>query len=175
MDVPAIETPRLRLRGHRLSDFPDCAAMWGDAVVTRYIGGRPFTTEETWARFVRYAGFWQLLGYGFWAAEEKATGVFVGELGFANFNREMQPPLGDVPEAGWVFASAVHGKGYATEAMRAAVGWIDGQVASGHTACIIDPGNLQSIRVAEKCGYGEERRSEYKGSPVIVFTRSTRR
>jgi len=149
--------------------------MWGDAVVTRYIGGRPFTTEETWARFVRYAGFWQLLGYGFWAAEEKATGVFVGELGFANFNREMQPPLGDVPEAGWVFASAAHGKGYATEAMRAAVGWIDGQVASGHTACIIDPGNLQSIRVAEKCGYGEERRSEYKGSPVIVFTRSTRR
>jgi hypothetical protein len=45
MEVPVIETKRLRLRGHRLGDFTDCAAMWADPIVTRYIG-QPFSEEE---------------------------------------------------------------------------------------------------------------------------------
>jgi RimJ/RimL family protein N-acetyltransferase len=36
--VPVIETERLRLRGHRLEDFPDSAALWADPLVTRFIG-----------------------------------------------------------------------------------------------------------------------------------------
>ncbi len=39
-EVPVIETTRLILRGHRLDDFPDCAAMWADPIVTRHIGGK---------------------------------------------------------------------------------------------------------------------------------------
>src|SRR5689334_15432931 len=45
-EIPVIETARLRLRGHRKSDFAACAALWADPVVTRYISGRPFTGEE---------------------------------------------------------------------------------------------------------------------------------
>ena len=45
MGIPSIETERLRLRGHRVEDFAACTAMWGDPVVTRYIGGRAFTAE----------------------------------------------------------------------------------------------------------------------------------
>jgi len=51
--VPPLETARLRLRGHRVEDFAACAAMWADPVVTRYIGGRPFTAEEVWTRLLR--------------------------------------------------------------------------------------------------------------------------
>ena len=35
----------------------------------------------------------------------------------------------------------------------------------------IDPDNLRSIRVAEKCGYREFARSTYKGRPTILFER----
>jgi hypothetical protein len=44
--IPILESERLRLRGHRLEDYENCAALWGDLEVTRYIGGRPLTREE---------------------------------------------------------------------------------------------------------------------------------
>jgi RimJ/RimL family protein N-acetyltransferase len=37
--------------------------------------------------------------------------------------------------------------------------------------CIIDPPNLASIRVAEKCGYRELARTTYKGGPALVLER----
>jgi len=77
--------------------------MWGDPEVTRYIGGRPFTAEEVWSRLLRYIGHWQWIGFGTWVAEERATGAFVGEIGFCDYRREIDPPL-DLPEAGWALA-----------------------------------------------------------------------
>jgi RimJ/RimL family protein N-acetyltransferase len=151
-----------------------CAAMWADPAVTRYIGGKPLTEEESWTKFLRYAGHWQLLGFGYWAVEEKATGNFVGELGFADYKRDLQPSLNGAPEIGWVLASAAHGKGYATEAVRAAVSWGDAHFQSPRTACIIAPENLASIRVAAKCGYSGPQPANYKGKPTLLFVRETK-
>src|ERR1700691_4275001 len=114
MAVPVIETERLTLRAHCIADFAASAAMWADPVTTRHIGGRPQTEEETWSRLLRYVGHWALLGFGYWVVEEKATGSFVGELGFADYKRDMEPPLKDTPEIGWIFAAQFQGKGYAT-------------------------------------------------------------
>jgi RimJ/RimL family protein N-acetyltransferase len=171
IDIPVIETPRLTLRGHRFDDFSDCAAMWADPTVTRHIGGKPFSEEETWARFLRYAGHWLLLGFGYWAIEEKFTGSFVGELGFADYKREIEPSLQGLPELGWALAATAQGKGYATEAVRAALTWGEAHFASARTVCIIHPENLASIRVAEKCGYREFQRTTYKGRTTIIFDR----
>jgi RimJ/RimL family protein N-acetyltransferase len=172
--VPVVETKRLKLRGHRLADFAACAAMWADPVVTRHFG-KPFTEEEAWTRFLRYAGHWNLLGFGYWAVEEKATGSFAGEIGFANFKRDIQSSLKHLPEIGWILASQCHGKGYATEAVRAALAWgdryFDRNFGASRTTCIIHPDNLPSIRVAEKCGYREVQRTTYKQHPTIVFVR----
>ena len=44
------------------------------------------------------------MGFGFWALEEKATGAFAGEMGFAEFKREIDPPILGTPEIGWVLA-----------------------------------------------------------------------
>jgi RimJ/RimL family protein N-acetyltransferase len=180
-EVPVLETERLKLRGHRLDDFADCAAMWADAAVTRFIGGKPLSDEEAWTKFLRYAGHWALLGFGYWVAEEKATGKFVGELGFADYKREIEPSLKGTPEIGWVLAAAFHGKGYATEAVRAVVEWGDSYFIKRHlegphverprTACIIAPENVASIRVAEKCGYRQSQLTTYKGHEVLTFVR----
>jgi RimJ/RimL family protein N-acetyltransferase len=170
-ESPIIETERLKMRRHRLDDFVPSAAMWADPDVTRHIGGRPLSEEESWARLLRHVGHWSLMGFGYWAIEEKTTGNLVGEVGFADFKRDIEPPLNGVPELGWVFISRVHGQGYATEAARAALAWGESHFASKRTVCLIHPENLASIRVADKCGYREYGRSTYKGHSVILFAR----
>ncbi len=169
--VPVIETARLRLRAHRADDLAACAAMWAEPAVTRYIGGKPATRQETWTKLLRYAGLWSLLGYGYWALEDRATGGFIGELGFADFMRDMEPSLDGRPEIGWALASHAHGNGYASEAVAAAVAWGDGAFGTVRTVCLIGPENVASIRVAEKCGYREFARAEYKGEATILFER----
>ncbi len=169
--IPTVETARLTLRGHRLEDFAACAAMWADPAVTRHIGGKPLTEEESWARLHRYAGHWALLGFGYWVVEEKASGKFAGEVGFADLKRGLDGALKDAPEIGWVLAPEFHGRGYATEAVRAAIAWGDRHFGSVQTICIIAPENRASMRVAEKCGYRELRRTTYKNQPIVVFAR----
>jgi RimJ/RimL family protein N-acetyltransferase len=165
--IPTLETARLRMRAHRAGDFEDFAAMWSDAAVVRYISGRPFSREESWSRLLRHGGHWAMLGFGFWAVEETATGAFVGEVGFLDLHRDISPPI-TVPEVGWVLAPRAHGKGYATEAVRAALDWKPGT----DLVCLIHPENRASIRVAEKCGFRERERTSYHGQPTIVFGRS---
>ena len=173
--VPILETERLRLRGHRGDDLIYCAALWADPVVVRHTVGKPLTEEESWRRLLTYVGHWAVAGFGYWVVEEKSSGKFVGEVGFADYKRDVELSIKGVPEIGWVMASEAHGKGYATEAVRAIVAWGDAHFASAsgitRTACIIAPENTASIRVAEKCGYREIARTSYKLHPVLMFAR----
>jgi RimJ/RimL family protein N-acetyltransferase len=170
--APTLETERLVLRAHRVEDFSDLAALWSDPVVTRFISGIPQTPEESWSRLLRYAGHWLLLGFGYWAVEEKATGNFLGEVGFADMKRAIEPPLGTTPEAGWVFASSAHGKGFALEAVQVIHTWGAKNFQTSASACIVHPENESSIRLAAKIGYREAARSVYKGTEAIIFFRS---
>jgi RimJ/RimL family protein N-acetyltransferase len=145
--------------------------MWADPKVVQHVGGKPLTEEECWTKFLRYVGHWAMLGFGYWVVEEKATDTFVGEIGFADYKRDLRPSLKGIPEIGWVLALQAHGKGYATEAVRAIVTWGDAHFGLLRTACIIHPENLASIRLAVKCGYRESQITEYKGHPVMIFAR----
>lgn len=173
MTATRLETPRLVLRAHRAADWDASAAMWADPAVTRHIGGKPATREDTWGKLLRYGGLWALLGYGYWAVEDKASGTFAGELGLADFKRDVDPALTISPEAGWVTAPAFHGRGYATEAVRAMLAWSDAHVAARHTACLIAPGNAASLRVAANAGYAHVTTTLLHGEPTLVFTRPT--
>ena len=112
------------------------------------------------------------MGFGYWAIEEKVTGGYVGELGFADYKRDMEPSLHGSPELGWVLASRAHGRGYATEAASAVVAWAGANFGSNKLVCLIHPDNIQSLRVAAKCGFHESYRTTYKGHPTIVFARN---
>lgn len=171
--VPIIETTRLKLREHRPNDLSECAAMWHDPVVTRHIGGKPFNRQQTWSKILNYAGLWALTGFGYWLVEEKTESRFVGEIGFADFKREVLPDISNLPELGWALSSKEHGKGYATEALQAVLKWGDANLGSRQTACLIDPGNQASLRVAAKIGYKEFQRTTYQGLPTIIFIRES--
>lgn len=168
--VPVLETERLRMRGPTLGDAASSEALWTDPAVTRFIGGLASTSEECWLRLVRSIGHWAALGFGTWAVEEKSTGRFVGEVGLFDFHRLIDPPL-PAPEVGWVLAPWAHGRGFATEAVNAALAWSDAELGAPEVACIIDPDNLASIRVAEKCGFRLVRETIYRDRPILQFAR----
>lgn len=169
--APVIETARTILRAHRLDDFDTYVAMWADPGVTRFIGGKPRTREESWMRFLRHAGLWSLLGYGFWAIEDKATGSFIGEAGFHDLKRDIEPSIEGVPEAGWALAPEAHGQGLASEVVRRVLAWGDEMFKGARTVCIIDPENTASLNVAAKCGYKELLRTTYHDAATILLER----
>jgi RimJ/RimL family protein N-acetyltransferase len=170
-EIPVLHTERLSMRAHRADDLEACLAMWSDPVVTRYIGGKPSTRQQTWSRLVNYAGQWALLGFGYWVLEEKTTGRFAGELGFADFQRDIAAPMRDVPELGFALASHAHGKGYASEAVGAVLAWGDRNLTSPRTVCLIDEENAASLRVAQKGGYAIVERATFNERPTLFLER----
>lgn len=176
--MPILETERLVMREPTLADFPDSLAMLSQPEVMRHVGGKTLTEEEAWARAHRHAGQWALLGYGLWVVRDRA-GAYVGEVGFLDLRRQITPRLTAV-EVGWMLSPAAHGKGYATEAMRAALAWgddhfrtapLDSSLVRGRLEAIIDTTNTPSIRVAEKLGFTHLGPGEYKGDTVQLFRR----
>jgi RimJ/RimL family protein N-acetyltransferase len=153
LKIPTITSDRLRLRGHTEKDLEQCASMWADTRVVRFIGNRPRSREETWARLLKYLGHWSLKGFGFWLVEEKVSGEFVGEVGFADHKRDIAASFHGIPEIGWALTPEKQGLGYATEAVKAAIAWADEHFSMRQTICIIHPDNAPSIRIAESNGY----------------------
>jgi len=174
MTAPTLTTSRLTLSVPVPGDFPDSAAMWADPVVTRFVGGRPCTEEESWARLLRARGLWSLLGYGYWAVRETATGRYVGEVGFADFRRDIQPSLAGLPEMGWVLTAWSHGQGFGTEAVAAGLAWIDETLQPPVVPCIIDPANAPSLALARKMDFRVVTETTYKDAPIRLLERTRR-
>jgi len=144
VEIPTLETERLRLRAPCMGDWETVAAYLGSERA-RHIGG-PYPREKAWRGFASSMGEWLLLGFGYWAVEERGTGRLVGEVG-------LQRPV-PFPEAelGWDLYDGHEGRGYATEAARAARDWAYGARGLTTLVSFIDPENIRSIRVAERLG-----------------------
>ncbi|MCB1445627.1 MAG: GNAT family N-acetyltransferase [Rhizobiaceae bacterium] len=169
--TPVLDTPRLIVRAHRPDDFDAYCALWADPDVVRFIGGAVFSREACWSRFLRHAGHWHHLGFGFLAVEDRETGRFVGEAGFHEMRRELAPSIEGTLEAGWALMPAFHGHGYGFEAMRALVGWADEAFPGRRMTAIIEPDNAPSIRVARRLGFSAFADTVYHGVPVTLFER----
>jgi RimJ/RimL family protein N-acetyltransferase len=117
LEIPILETERLRLRSFRTSDIEDYAALNADPEVLRYLGSglEPWDRGRSWRHMAFLLGHWQLGGAGTWAVEEKAIGDFVGMVGFS------APAGWPGFELAWVLVRRFWGHGYATEAAAAAL------------------------------------------------------
>jgi RimJ/RimL family protein N-acetyltransferase len=170
MPPPSLRTDRLVLHAPSPPDLEDMAAMWGDPGVYEMIGGRAFTREEVWQRLLRYIGHWQVCGYGTLIVREPG-GAFVGSVGLMDSRRDTDPSFEGRPEVGWALSPAMHGRGYALEALQAVLGWADGQGLAS-TVCIIDAANARSIRLAERVGFTPSAPVIYRAKPILLFERS---
>ncbi|MFD3376470.1 MULTISPECIES: GNAT family N-acetyltransferase [unclassified Streptomyces] len=146
-----LETDRLVLRPFTAADVDRLLALDGDPDVMRFInGGRPVSREEIRAKTLpRLLHDHPGLGTrGYWAAEEKATGLFLGWFEF----RPLEEESPAVVELGYRLNKAAWGRGYATEGSRALIdkGFTDLGVerVTANTMTV----NTGSRRVMEKAG-----------------------
>ncbi|WP_292898366.1 GNAT family N-acetyltransferase [Nitratireductor sp.] len=171
LQTPVLETERLVLRAHSSTDFDAFAHLWSLPEATRFTSGKPLTGEDAWRRLAMHRGMWDLVGFGYFAVTEKATGAFLGDAGVQEARRAITPSVEGTLEAGWVFLPEVHGRGYAKEAMEAVFSWCSRAHRDKTVTCIIDEENAPSRRLAERLGFVEKARTEYKDRPTIVFWR----
>jgi RimJ/RimL family protein N-acetyltransferase len=169
--APEIRSERLRLRPHRRDDADQLLQLWQDPVVMRHFGGQPTLPEDSWNRLLRYVGHWSVNGYGLWAVEEIESGRFIGDVGLFEGRRGLSERFDGAPEAGWVLLPVGHGKGYAREAMNAALGWGQSEHGWPRTVCMIDPENAPSFKTAEALGYQAFDRQPYRGKEIVLLER----
>jgi RimJ/RimL family protein N-acetyltransferase len=172
--APRLETERLILRAFNVADYESLHNRWSDPRVYKYTLGRPSTREDSWDQFTRYMGFWPALGYGYWAVVEKSSGHCIGEIGVADFHRDITPSLDGRPEFGWIFTPSAHGQGYATEALKVVIAWVDQNLKADFTCCITNPENIASNKLANKMGFVEIAKTTYKNEPKLVYEKSRR-
>lgn len=161
---PTVETPRLLLRGWGVADLDAHAEMSADPEVMRYLGeGGVLNRGQSWGEIAMHIGHWALRGYGQWALERKADGASIGRAGL------WYPPGWPGVEVGWKLARGAWGHGYATEAGEAAIDWAWPNVDVDELISVIQPDNAASIRVAERLGMRELRRSTLRGQDVVIY------
>ena len=148
IQVPTIETPRLRLRAHRPSDKPAIFAAYADERFSRFITReqRALTPEEAWRTASMLPGGWALNGFGMWLVKERATGEPAGVVG------PWEPEGWPAFEIGWMIFPAHWGKGLATEAAAAAFRWTHETLGRDEVIHLIDPANTPSEAVARRLG-----------------------
>ena len=120
MTVRAFElrTPRLLMRRWSDSDLEPFADMNADPEVMRYFPA-VMAREDSDAFVALIERRFDEQGYGLWALEVLETGQFVGFTGLNPMPKGV-PGAGGV-EVGWRLARAAWGRGFATEAGRAAL------------------------------------------------------
>lgn len=117
-DSPRLVTERLLLRPWKDADREPFAAMNADPEVMRYFEStQPTAASDAFVDRIN-AGF-VAEGFGLWAVEIPGAAAFIGFTGIHRLPPG-NPHAGKV-EVGWRLAASAWGKGYATEAARAAV------------------------------------------------------
>ncbi|MGI5165408.1 GNAT family N-acetyltransferase [Spirillospora sp. CA-253888] len=158
------ETARLLLRPLTGGDFDDYAAMLADPEVSgglaEAVGGSP---ADAWRSLATFIGHREIRGYSHWGLIEKSTGAFVGRAG--PWRPHGFPGLG----VGWCLARAHWGKGYASEAAKAALDYCFTDLDADEVISLILPGNARSVAVAERIGHRHLRDTEYRGRRVHVY------
>lgn len=166
-----IETDLLRLRTFTQDDVPavlamsqeDCARRWLPSQVYRDEAHAAKTVNWLIQQFdVRTTPMNNVFVFGI---EEKASGRLIGHVGLS--------PLFDSVEVGFGIATAVQGRGYATQAVTAACDWAFSQFALSAILGVTDEENVTSQRVLRRCGFhSKEKRSmclQGTDRPVEIF------
>jgi ribosomal-protein-alanine N-acetyltransferase len=160
-----IETERLLLRRWRRSDSAPFHEMNSDPAVVKFLL-KPLSLDESNALIVRIENHFDQHGYGSWAVEEKATGCLIGFTGLVSpsFETHFSPCV----EIGWRFAKASWGKGYATEAARAALEFGFGPAGLSEIVSFTSPANVKSIAVMERLGMKRDFSGDFEHPRVPV-------
>ena len=165
IDIPQLETERLRLTAFGDRHFEAYAEMLADASSTRFVGdGQPLDRMNAWRSMAMLLGHWALRGYGMWAVELKDTGEFVGRVGL--LNPEGWPDV----ELGWMLVPEHRQQGYASEATSAALHFAFNSLGLERLISLIRLDNVRSERVARRLGGRQGTTIDFLGKATLVYS-----
>ncbi len=156
MEIPVLTTARLVMRGFTGQDVEAMHQIMNGPDVLRYFPDpHPFTQEHVQQMISRRLAEWAERGYGLWAVESRAGGELMGRCG-----------LSYIAEAGeteidFILGVPFWGRGYATEAGRAALDYGFRELPLETIVGIVHPDNMASRHVLEKLGMRNPERKEY--------------
>jgi ribosomal-protein-alanine N-acetyltransferase len=101
-------------------------------------------------------------GFGYWALEAPGVADFVGFTGIA------RPGFMPVVEVGWRLAHPYWGRGFATEAARAAIDWGFSKLELREIVAFVVPGNRRSQRVMERLGMTRDPAADFEHPMIPV-------
>ena len=146
----ALRTSRLLLRPWRDEDVAAFAEMSADPTVMQYL--LPLSDRglsvEAWVERAR--AHWDEHGFGQWVVELPGAANFIGVVGLetVSYDAHFTPAV----EVAWRLVRAYWGRGYATEAAKAALDYGFGEVGLGEIVALTVPANQRSRRVMERLG-----------------------
>ena len=144
-----LTTERLLLRQWQENDRAPFAAMNADPDVMRYFPATRTRVEsdETYDRLHKHIAEH---GFGFWAAELRESGKFVGFIGMQHVTPDMQ--CAPAVEIGWRLDKSVWGQGLAPEGARACLAYAFSKLGLDEVVSFTNVANQPSMRVMEKIG-----------------------
>ena len=147
MEIPTIETAHLILRGWRAEDADALYEILQEEGILQYFPNpKPPERAKADDYIAHHLAHWMQFGYGHWAVVTRDDDRVVGWNGL-----EYLPEL-DETEVAYLLSKRVWGRGYATEAARAAVQFGFESAKLDHIIGLVHPDNVGSVRVLEKCG-----------------------
>ncbi len=149
MGGKTVLTQRLVLRPWREADLAPFAALNGDPQVMEHFPAM-LSPEESDAMGRRLGAIIEERGWGLWAVEAPGVAEFIGFVGLSvpKFEAHFTPCV----EVGWRLAFEHWGKGYASEAARAAVRFGFETVGLEEIVSFTTVRNARSRRVMERIG-----------------------
>jgi RimJ/RimL family protein N-acetyltransferase len=150
-------------------------AMNRDPEVMRFIGdGGTATREQSEHQSAAIAAHWDRFGFGLWALRLRDGGSDGAGpvIGFAGLAHPLWWPAESANvEVGWRLRRDAWGRGYASEAARAAVDAAFGPLGLAGVVSFIRAGNTRSRAVARRLGMDVERVAAHTGrrEPVEVW------
>lgn len=149
---PALHTERLTLRRADATDIPQLYRLRSDEQIMKYIPRPVATSPDEIAEFLRLTdekiASNEMIN---WKISIKGDSTLIGTIGFYYIKPEHYRA-----EIGYMLLPEFQGKGYVTEAIAAVVNYGFEAMGLHSIEALVDPENIASRAVLEKCGFVRE-------------------
>ena len=151
LQLPTLETKRLKLRPLSREDAKQFYEIYADCDVTQYLDWNGADSAEVAETVI---GFFQeqyrKRESMRWGIELQENRALIGTLTLGGFRRNA------IADIGYDLAKRFWGKGYATEAVQAALDFCWQDLGLHRVQAYVQPGNLPSVKLLLKLGFEQE-------------------
>lgn len=160
-----LKTDRLALRPFHMDDVAAAFDFFADPEVMHFSLNGPHPSHKQTEDFITTnINRQDRQGFSIWAVIEQASGDLIGMCGLAEFGHGA-PGI----ELAYRLRRDCWGRGYATEAGRAAVDHAFGPLGLDRLIAAVEPANMPSIHVLEKCGFVFVEDRKIAGKDALVY------